>query len=386
MIWAGAAMTAAMLFGDLGTVTFTAGPKAIASSPMIFDWPSKWPESVAFESSTGETRLVQRYERDGNSTGVCIAPAMAAGEKSAWKVVPARVAETGAGVLLTKYEEGVAIKIDGEPFTNFVTKRTRKPILWPLLGPKGERLTQSGPKDHIHHRSFWFTHGHINGQDFWSEGPKAGRTIVSNLRPLSSGPVFGEISCSVDWVAKDGGRVCSDERTIRTYRIPGTRVIDFEIVFKPTSGDLVFGDDKEGTFGVRVAETISVDQPKDHPPGGLLVNAEGLKNGEVWGKKSPWCDYSGPVEGGVAGIAIFDNPANLRYPTTWHARTYGLFCANPFGLSFFTNKKENGEFRVGSGTEFRLKYRVVLHSGDHVSAEIASQFAAYADPPRMTIQ
>jgi hypothetical protein len=387
MTWIGAAMTAALALGDLGSITFNAGPKPTAAAPVVFDWPKEWgTDGVAFEDASGLTHFVQKHDRGGRAVGVCIAPSLAAGQQASCKIVAARVAETGTGVALTKYDEGVSVKIDGEPFTNFITKRQKKPILWPLLGPKGERLTQNGPKDHIHHRSFWFTHGHVNGHDFWSESPRAGKTVVGNLHPLTSGPVFGEISCNVDWIAKDGGKVCTDERTIRFYRIPGVRIIDFEIVFRPTDADLVFGDDKEGTFGVRVAETMSADQPKGKPPGGTLVNAEGLKNAEVWGKKSSWCDYYGPVDGGVAGVAIFDHPMNLRHPTTWHARTYGLFCANPFGLSFFTNKKENGEHRVSKGSEFRLKYRVLLHSGDCETANVASQFDAYANPPTVGVR
>jgi hypothetical protein len=379
------AMMAALAFGAAGSITFTGGPNATAAAPVSFDWPQRWPESVVLEDASGVKHAVQRHEQGGRAIGVCIAPALRSGESAKWSVVAGRLGGEPA-VSLSKYDEGVAVKIDGEPFTNFITKRQRKPILWPLLGPKGERLTQNGPKDHVHHRSFWFTHGHVNGHDFWSELPRAGRTVVSNLRPLTSGPVFGEISCTVDWIAKDGAKVCADQRTTRFYRMKGVRLCDFEIAFRPTEGDLVFGDDKEGTFGVRVAETMSADQPKGAPAGGVLVNAEGLRNGAVWGKKSPWCDYSGPVDGGVAGIAIFDHPSNLRHPTTWHARTYGLFCANPFGLSFFTNKKENGEHRVASGSEFRLTYRVMLHSGDAAAAEVPAHFAAFAAPPSVVVE
>jgi len=367
-------------------VAFKGGANAIAAGPVAFKWPSSWSGPVALVDNTNVLHAVQKYESNGDAFAVCIGPALPSGGTATWKATPDSAAPS-QGVELTKTEDGVSVKIDGQPFTTFVTKRVRKPILWPLLGPNGEPLTESGPKDHIHHRSFWFTHGHVNGQDFWSESDRSGKTVLANLRPLVSGPVFGEISCSVDWIAKDGAKVCTDERTMRFYRAPGVRVVDFEIAFRPTDHDLIFGDDKEGTFGVRVAKTMKVEQPKGAPPGGVLVNAEGLRNGAVWGKKSPWCDYSGPVEGGgVAGIAIFDHPRNLRYPTTWHARTYGLFCANPFGLSFFINKNENGEVRVPKGGEFRLRYRVLLHAGDSAAADVPAHFAAYVQPPSVVVE
>jgi len=36
-------------------------------------------------------------------------------------------------------------------------------------------------------------------------------------------------------------------------------------------------------------------------------------------------------EGETLGVAIFNHPPSFRHPTSWHARTYGLFTANCFG-------------------------------------------------------
>ena len=93
---------------------------------------------------------------------------------------------------------------------------------------------------------------------------------------------------------------------------------------------VVFGDTKEGTFAIRVRPEL---QPKEleAKPGvkGRLVNSEGLVDGAAWGKRARWVDYSGAVEGAMVGIVMFDHPANLRHPTWWHARDYGLCGANP---------------------------------------------------------
>ena len=59
------------------------------------------------------------------------------------------------------------------------------------------------------------------------------------------------------------------------------------ITIKATEGDVTFGDTKEGTFGVRVAGTMKVDERL----GGRIVNSEGLTNGDAWGKPADWVDY-----------------------------------------------------------------------------------------------
>jgi hypothetical protein len=114
--------------------------------------------------------------------------------------------------------------------------------------------------------------------------------------------------------------------------------------------------------------------------GGHMVNAEGKETEKnVWGKRSPWVDYRGKVDGQTAGVAIFDNPANPRYPTYWHARAYGLFAANIFGVRDFTgDKSQDGSLTVERGHGIRFRYRVVIHAGGTRAAGIAELFARYA--------
>ena len=60
---------------------------------------------------------------------------------------------------------------------------------------------------------------------------------------------------------------------------------------------------------------------------------------------------------------------------------YGLNGANCFGLSYFTNKKENGDYTLEEGQALTFKYRVIIHSGDVNEARIAERFNDYANPP-----
>jgi hypothetical protein len=77
-------------------------------------------------------------------------------------------------------------------------------------------------------------------------------------------------------------------------------------------------------------------------------------------------------------VAILDHPENPRHPVRWHARGYGLFAANPFGLSVFTNdKSQNGSQTVEPGKSLRYRYRVIVHPGDVQSAGIAALYTSY---------
>ena len=288
-----------------------------------------------------------------------------------------------AGVNITDAGDKLRIEIGGQPFAEYWYRGVPKPYLYPVLGPGGLPMTRNWPmkdvadeeKDHKHQRSLWFTHGAVNGQDFWSEEPKAGRIVHEKFTEVKSGKQMGVIQSRNKWVAGDGSTVCTDEETIRVYQRPDVRMFDFEITIHATHGPVTFGDTKEGTLGVRLAETMRLKGKVGH---GHIVNSEGLRDDATWGKRAAWCDYYGPVEGQTVGVAIFDHPRNLRHPTWWHVRDYGLFAANPFGIHDFEKKPAGaGDYALAAGKSLTLRYRFVLHKGDEQQGRIAELYREY---------
>jgi hypothetical protein len=79
-------------------------------------------------------------------------------------------------------------------------------------------------------------------------------------------------------------------------------------------------------------------------------------------------------------IAMYDDPANLRHPTTWHAREYGLVTANPFGLHDFLGKeKGTGAYTVKDGETLTLRYRVEFIRGEASPEDIEKRYQAFVE-------
>jgi hypothetical protein len=289
----------------------------------------------------------------------------------------------------------VPIRLDGQEVTTYHAAEGPKPYFYPINGPGGRRFTRSYPmkqvegedRDHPHQRSFWFTHGAVNGFDFWASdplnkpNPKFGSIKETSRKILADSKRLGVLRTTDDWLGPDGKKVCEDERTVLFAGTGDLRIIDFDITIKATASPVTFGDTKEGMFGLRVPSSMDVKRKQ----GGKITNAEGITDNDAWGKPSPWVDYTGPVEGKTAGIAILNHPESFRYPTTWHVRDYGLFAANPFGWHDFGMKK-SGEHTIPSGASIRFRYRVLLHDGDTTSANIPGAFNAYAKPPAVVVE
>ncbi len=97
---------------------------------------------------------------------------------------------------LEKHDGGVKVYEADKMIAEYAIKNGPKPIVWPIIGPHGEKMTRAFPMvadsedekhDHPHHRSLWFTHGEVNGIDFWAEGEKMGKTEHQEFTKLSDG-------------------------------------------------------------------------------------------------------------------------------------------------------------------------------------------------------
>ena len=321
--------------------------------------------------------------------------------KTLTPLVFASVAITSAaiGAVEVKEEAGkVRVSIDGQLFTEYVYQGAPHVYYYPLIGPGGARMTRDWPmaetegeeRDHPHHRSLWFSHGLVNGVDFWTEASSHGTrnpkhpigTIVHDkIVEAKGGEKEGVLTTTQKWVGPDGAIPITSKQTLRVHQTTANeRVFDLDITLTAGEKDVVLGDTKEGTMAIRINESMRLKKPKNQPSEGRILNSEGQKDGDVWGKKAAWVDYWGPVNGKTVGVAIFDHPKNPRHPTRWHARDYGLFAANPFCEVDMdkTQPKGAGDFTIKAGQSLILRYRFYIHEGDATQAKVAERFKEYA--------
>ena len=301
-------------------------------------------------------------------------------------------ADDRGGVALAESPNGLDVLFSDKPFTsyNLVGGGARRPFLHPVIGPAGEVLTRNFPMvadvpgettDHPHHKGIWVAHGEVNSVDNWSELEVTGSTVHRVCSTLVDGPVYGRIVAEGDWVTPDRNAVLLREtRDMTFYDLGEARAIDLHVSLSAAE-DVLFGDTKEAAMvAVRVASTM------DEVRGGRVENADGaVGEAEVFGRRSPWCDYSGPVGGRTLGIALFDHAGNFRHPTNWHARDYGLLGANPFGLSVYEGPDRNGEYLLPAGETLEFRHRVYVHYGNASEARIADRYRDYVNPPTATV-
>ncbi len=278
-----------------------------------------------------------------------------------------------------------------------------KPHFHPLMGPFGKPVTRGFPmipddpnetKDHKHHRGVWFGHQEVtpegielkrNGTpiktaDFWSEGDKVVCVEVGKPQQDKNHAwiqIRNECRCGDQ-------KVMDETHVIHLYDFGHTRLFVFDVDLHASVAPITFGDNKDGWLGVRVAETMC----EKKRVGGVLENAEGKRTEGAsrnadqkgcWGLLSAWCDYSGPVEGKVAGVTLMDDPKN-PYPAYWHARGYGLMSANPFGRTkagFPAAKGKTDLVKMAKGEHLKFRYGMLIHPRDAKEGKVADFYQQF---------
>ncbi|MFI5459618.1 MAG: PmoA family protein [Isosphaerales bacterium] len=345
----------------------------------------------AVSTSPNENVPAQVFQEGDRRFLATILPNVAKGRATGYILTKRSLREPdlSRGIAFRSRGRDLLVELDQRLLTAYHVDAGNKPFFFPLIGPTGAPYTRAYPMetvagedhDHPHQRSCWFTHGNVNGVDFWGEAKNSGTIRETDRSIVVEGPVMGRLATKDDWQGPDARRVCRDERVATFYRTKNARIFDFEIKLHATDGPVTFHDTKEGMFGLRVASSMDVTRRK----GGKITNAEGLTDEKAWGQASPWVDYIGPVNDKTVGIAVFNHPGSFRFPTTWHVRPYGLFAANPFGWHDF-GKSEKGDYTIPAGQTIAFRYRVILHEGEMETAALHRLFDGYARPPTLELE
>jgi hypothetical protein len=241
-----------------------------------------------------------------------------------------------------------------------------RPYIEAIKTPDGHIVTRGFPmsprpdesEDHPHHTGLWLAHGLVNGNDYWHD-----RSCTMALVATPTVTTVAEtttVSASYQWTGPDGIDGTED-RIVRFIQGDGENVIEIDSTFRAVDRPMTFGDTKEGMMAIRMAPTLRITGPVAT---GHARNSGGDQDGECWGKRARWIEYSGEVNGESVSIRIEDHPENHAYPTWWHARKYGLCAANPFGVHDFEGgEADEGEWTIPKGESRRLRWRFLFR--DH---------------------
>ena len=239
----------------------------------------------------------------------------------------------------------------------------------PLMGLRGEVLTEDFPDDHPHHRGvFWAWHQVLVGGksvgDSWSC-----QSIVWDVRGvkvLAEAVGSAAIEADVQWKSPrwQAGRraFLAETATIRVHRVvDGVRAVDFRIALRALVDDVKIGgaenDKGYGGFCTRIVlpRDLAMTGPK----------------GAVTPKRTPvvaggWLNFTGTFGQSASGVTILVHPSNPGYPQPWILRKQRS-CQN----AVYPGRHAVG---VPKDKPLVLRYRLLIHK----NADVAKHFAQWS--------
>ena len=266
---------------------------------------------------------------------------------------------------------GVAARAGSPPVATLDYASAPKPFLHPVTTPSGAGMTLVEPFDHLWHRGLWFTFKFVDGDNFWEEHDPFGRQRVATIpRVTHPDATTTAIDLDLDWVVEGRTEPVIAERRRLTVAVTdeATR-IDLATTLRPTA-DVTLDRTPYTTWGGYGGLAFR-GTPLWHPTQRTV--GDRVTDGFLTGEAAPWCDVSGPIDGGAdrsAGVAILDHPANPRHPTPWYTGS---------GAGNFLNAALlfHGPMTLAAGETLALRYRVLVHDGMWGVDEVRRQFERY---------
>ncbi len=245
----------------------------------------------------------------------------------------------------------------------------RSCYIHPVFGPLGEMLTDDFPKDHYHHRglSVMWTHVVVGGKDHDLWALNGMKPRFSKVLAMEDGPVYSLLKVNDGWYTSDCVRVVDETWTVKTYASGEYgRIVDLDILLKAVDQPVSVKSSDRGYGGLQVRFA-----PRENT---VLFSEKGRVPQDTDKEPFLWNDLSAKFQGAedVTGLAIFDNPGNVRHPQPWTNRYYGVLNPAPAAIEPITITKDQ---------PLHLRYRVWIHIGDVQSGRVAQAYQAYAHPP-----
>ncbi|MCE4563428.1 PmoA family protein [Maribellus sp. CM-23] len=271
-----------------------------------------------------------------------------------------------------KVGDKIEFRVNGNLFTNYILSEYEKyPFFFPVNGPSNASVTSMRNANYPHHSSLFFGCDRVNGGNYWQEGLERGQIISLRADIVQSGGEKAVVENECIWRRPGADAPIIDRRRISVSQpSPDKFFLDFEVSMEMLM-DVTIQKTNHSFFSGRMDPDLAVTG------GGKMVNAEG-DSGEkgdngTFGKRSAWMDCNGERMGKREGMAILQHPSNDWYPSPWFTRDYGFFSPTPM---YWPENDQTTELKKGD--QIKLRYRVIVHSGDEKEAGIAEEFEKYS--------
>ncbi len=144
-------------------------------------------------------------------------------------------------------------------------------------------------------------------------------------------------------------------------------VVDFTSTLRCASkSPVVLSKYRYGGFGFRAAPSFDK---------GDYLTSEGKTRKDGQGTRARWCRVAGPTAKGPAGVLFMSHPQNHAHPEPMRIWSHTA----PIFFSFCP--VQGGDWTIEPGTEYVLRYRMLVYDGTLSAGEAERAWGDFGRPP-----
>jgi len=265
----------------------------------------------------------------------------------------------------------------------------RSGYIHPVVSPEGEVLTRIQPPDHYHHYGIWgpWTKTHIKGRevDFWNLAKGQGTVRFLSFLSEVEGDVFSgfrTLQKHLDFGAGEDQTAINEVLDVRVWNV-GTKVwlLDYTTTINcPLDSGILFDAYRYGGgIGFRATEKWTKNNSS-------VLTSSGKTRKDADGTNARWCIIEGESDtyAGRSGILFMSHPSNRMHPEPM--RVWPLNANNGRGDMFFEFCPiRHVDWVIEKGTDYTLKYRLLVFDGKITAEEAESYWQIFANPLEIKI-
>ena len=256
-----------------------------------------------------------------------------------------------------------------------------KPSFAPIFFGDGRQLTEHRPWDHLWHTGLFFGWVHANDSNLWGGAwytPETGKYERVETHGIQRHDQFNELGSTdaggvridhhLSWLDAEDHTFATEQRVWDIEPFDGGTRWCVDTTIQPVGRPLTLGATRaEARYSglvLRMGPTFGhPESPASESHAWCSEGREG--HAQIMGQPARWVAAAG-ASGGM--VAMFDHPANPRYPSTWFCR------ANLLGPALLAP----GDLVTDLGESLQLRYAMLLSDESLGTTAIEAEYSKFA--------
>jgi len=235
-----------------------------------------------------------------------------------------------------------------------------KPYVQVLRSPGGINVLRDRPYDHLHHRGLMFA-VNMNHIEFWGQGWSMGSLgqQIYDADSLHLDIKTNSLTGDLSWNSLEFKKnIIEEHRKVQLMDSNGVKatLLAWESTFSVPVGhaNAIWKGDHYHGLGMRFAKEMDESDQ-------FFFAKDAQKPEHVRGveflTRASWAAYYSMSEGQKVTVAMFDAPANPRYPAHW----FTMY--KPFSFLSATINSYREPFEIKAGQAARFRYGIAVFDG-----------------------